>query len=1577
MNTVVNTINAAGQAFIDFALPMLIQSGVLVLILLLIDLTLRRRVRAVFRYWIWMLVLLKLVLPPSLCSPVSFGTWFGETLETPTAVLQETPAPQAPEPAPAWQPQTPLGDGALLSTPIAKGFALDVATPVVTPPAPVPTPQPEYDAVKPTVAPAPTQPAATLNWQALVLLAWAATVLALLLLLLQRAFFVRGLIAQAQEAPSKLLVALDACRSRVGLAGPAALRISPNATSPAVCGLLRPMILIPKSLAPKLQEHDLEAVLLHELAHIKRGDLWVNLIQTLLQIVYFYNPLLWLANLMIRRIREQAVDEAVLVAMGETAGDYPETLLNVAKLAFRKRPTLSLRLIGVVESKSALTARIKHILSRPFPKTAKLGCLGLIAIFLIAAFLLPMASARPMANRARNTMTLAREEARRLNHSYIATEHILLALARQEAAVSARVFANLGIDIETLRTEVNKFVQPGPEPVTKRTLPHTPRAQRVMKYAREEAKTLGHDYIGTEHLLLGLMREKEGIAVQVLTNLGLTWQQIRTETLKFVEAGGKPPADPGISDDTADASGGRVLTTNSQGIAGATLQFRRDRGQEETLATVTTDTTGRFIVPPITRDESVEIAMSAPGFHSQRFFFLRRGDGTHVPEDLTFTLKRVGAIEGQVIGPDGTPLANAPLSLTTSGDFGLVTNDLRAITDEFGRFQIENVPPGTHLLYYPWSGPNQGEVDSGRWQAYHEPNERWPSAPGKDVLGAAIVALDEGEERGDVLVDLSKSTCVIEGHVRDATGRLVAGAKVDLFWKLPNAQGPWMGEGYSPAVSDSEGRYRLANLPPGDWHIGVQHSEIKRRVESVPIYLEQGETLKEDLRLPEPVTNEEDTSRGATTLPPDLGPLGEYALSFDGVDDCLIAPANPSLTLKPPFSIEMWIKPHFSDTPGEERPYMSLVRKRKLAAPERGGYVALTGSSPELGTPCWANLYYAYGGGKLAQTGRFVADGQILDHPGWFHLSVDITREDYVIAPDHPLVIGDRASPDGASFKGEIAEIRIWNRTLTDEETRYYADIPLTGNEPGLVACWDFERSPGGQIVYDISPNANHARLGRSIAADDDDPTWLDLHVPQEVSGQILDSNGVPVAGAQVALCTKDQGVTISDGRLDVNRMGGGGTTLVETDDQGRFSFADEPEAFHIVAAHEKGFAWVTNEEFAALPEVKLQRWGRIEGTLHIGRERGAEKRMGLLNYINKNAIDQRISYDYEAYTDPNGRFVFEKVPPGWAEVGYLIRVGGPSFPTSTYTARTPLQILPGQTVRVPIGGRGRPVVGKFVPQTGYDGPVYFGAGLRALDTVRPERPTPDNYEQMTKREQQEWYKQWRDTSEAQAYYDTLWHDPQRRHYSFRIQEDGTFRIEDVIPGKYKFTVWLEERFTGQGQPEEIGAYYGSVEVPEMDEAYSDKPLDLGELTVQMRTPLHVGDTAPLFEAKTLDGNDVRLADYRGKFVLLSFWQPASHPELDRLKELHATYGGIGRLQIIGLGGSDTLEEVKKRVAEHKPEWPQIYFGEQWDQGIAQQYSLRGLPYILLIDPQGQIVATWLRGEKLTDTVREALGKTD
>src|SRR5207302_5416758 len=130
--------------------------------------------------------------------------------------------------------------------------------------------------------------------------------------------------------------------------------------------------------------------LLHELAHVKRGDVLFHYAQTLLQIFYWWHPLLWLANAQIRRVREQAVDEMVMVQMGEEAETYPTTLLEVARLSFL-RPMLALGLVGIVESKSALAQRIKRLLDGPVPKSAKLGILRLAIVAVVGALLLPMA----------------------------------------------------------------------------------------------------------------------------------------------------------------------------------------------------------------------------------------------------------------------------------------------------------------------------------------------------------------------------------------------------------------------------------------------------------------------------------------------------------------------------------------------------------------------------------------------------------------------------------------------------------------------------------------------------------------------------------------------------------------------------------------------------------------------------------------------------------------------------------------------------------------------------------------------------------------------------------------------------------------------------------------------------------------------------------------------------------------------------------------------------------------------------------------------------------------------------------
>ena len=140
-------------------------------------------------------------------------------------------------------------------------------------------------------------------------------------------------------------------------------------------------------------------------------------------------------------------------------------------------------------------------------------------------------------DRARKVMQLANQEAQRFNHEYIGTEHVLLGLIKEGSGVAANVLKNLDIDLRKIRMEVEKLVQSGPDMVTMGKLPQTPRAKKVIEYSMEEARNLNHNYVGTEHILLGLLREQEGVAAQVLLNLGLKLEDVREEVLNLLGHG--------------------------------------------------------------------------------------------------------------------------------------------------------------------------------------------------------------------------------------------------------------------------------------------------------------------------------------------------------------------------------------------------------------------------------------------------------------------------------------------------------------------------------------------------------------------------------------------------------------------------------------------------------------------------------------------------------------------------------------------------------------------------------------------------------------------------------------------------------------------------------------------------------------------------------------------------------------------------------------------------------------------------------------------------------------------------------
>ena len=137
--------------------------------------------------------------------------------------------------------------------------------------------------------------------------------------------------------------------------------------------------------------------------------------------------------------------------------------------------------------------------------------------------------------RAQQVLALARKEADRYNHNYVGTEHVLLGLIKLGQGVAVSVLKNMGLDLESVRVEVDKLVGVGPEQKTQANIPYTPRVKKVLALANKEALQLQHSYVGTEHILLGLLREGDGVAAQVLTSLNVDINQTRQEILAEID----------------------------------------------------------------------------------------------------------------------------------------------------------------------------------------------------------------------------------------------------------------------------------------------------------------------------------------------------------------------------------------------------------------------------------------------------------------------------------------------------------------------------------------------------------------------------------------------------------------------------------------------------------------------------------------------------------------------------------------------------------------------------------------------------------------------------------------------------------------------------------------------------------------------------------------------------------------------------------------------------------------------------------------------------------------------------------
>jgi peroxiredoxin len=325
----------------------------------------------------------------------------------------------------------------------------------------------------------------------------------------------------------------------------------------------------------------------------------------------------------------------------------------------------------------------------------------------------------------------------------------------------------------------------------------------------------------------------------------------------------------------------------------------------------------------------------------------------------------------------------------------------------------------------------------------------------------------------------------------------------------------------------------------------------------------------------------------------------------------------------------------------------------------------------------------------------------------------------------------------------------------------------------------------------------------------------------------------------------------------------------------------------------------------------------------------------------------------------------------------------------TTAPAGESLTVQPGQPIPAPLKAQSRSIIGRVVkPQSakpswgclgylaGQSSPTpppaeLLAAGKRLQETMADPKISPEL--------KQTWTSQWLSTSDGQAYQTALNTYEQGTNQTNRavplsIAADGSFRADDVQPGNYLLILY-------QVQPSEAGAasqVYAMIQRQITVSARGDDPMDLGQLKLHLANPpASVAESPAIsFEAKTLDGKTFKLADHRGACVLVDLWAtwtPLSDTRLAALNDVFAAFGQDKKFVMIGLGAGNSVLDVTRFAQEHAMPWTQASLDEATAQSIAETLGVQSLPAVVLIGPDGKVIAAGLRGPGIRTAVQNAL----
>ncbi|MDB5290052.1 MAG: polymerase sigma factor, sigma-70 family, partial [Phycisphaerales bacterium] len=477
------------------------------------------------------------------------------------------------------------------------------------------------------------------------------------------------------------------------------------------------------------------------------------------------------------------------------------------------------------------------------------------------------------------------------------------------------------------------------------------------------------------------------------------------------------------------------------------------------------------------------------------------------------------------------------------------------------------------------------------------------------------------------------------------------------------------------------------------------------------------------------------------------------------------------------------------------------------------------------------------------------------------------------------------------------------------------------------------------------------------------------------MAGTVAGPDGKPAAGATVVL-NERMAVQVEDGAFtEWSRTASPSAT---TDAAGHFVLPARTGSVKLHIIHESGWAAVARDAAAIGEKISLSPWCSVEGVCTAGGKPVAGRTITLRPEDRgrpgeRDPFYYRQDFRYRATTDEAGRFTIRHVIDGDSVLSEEIAVQDgktTSFDTS-HSLR--LALHAGEhRAGIQIGGTGRPVTARVaIPEDLKARGLVPTYGTLRLDP--PRMPQPENWHTLTPQERFEL----RQLFERGAVY---------QDYAKRVQEiiapitpEGALRAEDVPPGRYTLSVMALR--TSPNDPTYLrpeASTECAIDVPEIPGGRSDQPLDLGVLDLQAVHYLQAGEPAPAFEATGFDHHPMKLADYRGKYVLLDFWATWCGPciaEMKHLEEIHAKYGNDPRFVILGISVDDRAQEPAQFLGHRKLPWPQAFGGRTGTSSAWRAFGIGAIPSIWLIGPDGKILAKELEPEKIDETIKAALSR--